>query len=64
MWELWGYATRLEGLIRNVGVHAAGVVIGDRPLDEHVALTRDDLSDPHAAVVAQCDMSAIYEVGL
>ena len=62
--ELWGYATRLEGLIRNVGVHAAGVVIGDRPLDEHVALTRDDLSDPHAAVVAQCDMSAIYEVGL
>ena len=26
--ELWGYATRLEGLIRNVGVHAAGVVIG------------------------------------
>ena len=29
--ELWGYATRLEGLIRNVGVHAAGVVIGDRP---------------------------------
>ena len=39
-------------------------MIGDRPLDEHVALTRDDLSDPHAAVVAQCDMSAIYEVGL
>ena len=29
-----------------------------------MALTRDDLSDPHAAVVAQCDMSAIYEVGL
>lgn len=62
--ELWGYAVKLEGLIRNVGVHAAGVVIGDRPLDEHAALTRDDLSNPNAAVVAQCDMSAIYEVGL
>ncbi len=62
--ELWSYATRLEGLIRNVGVHAAGVVIGDRPLDEHAALTRDDLTNPQGAVVAQCDMSAIYEVGL
>lgn len=62
--ELWGFATRLEGLTRNVGVHAAGIVIGDRPLDEHVALTRDDLSNPHGAVVAQCDMSAISEVGL
>ena len=57
-------AKRLEGLPRHTSMHAAGVVIGDRPLDEHVALTRDDLSDPHAAVVAQCDMSAIYEVGL
>lgn len=62
--ELWGYATKMEGLTRNVGVHAAGVVIGDRPLDEHVALTRDDLSNPQGAVVAQCDMSAISEVGL
>lgn len=62
--QLWDYATRLEGLVRNVGVHAAGIVIGDRPLDEHAALTRDDLSNPHGAVVAQCDMSAITEVGL
>ena len=29
--ELWDYATKLEGLTRNTGVHAAGVVIGDRP---------------------------------
>ena len=57
-------ARKIEGLPRHSSTHAAGVVIGDRPLDEHVALTRDDLSDPHAAVVAQCDMSAIYEVGL
>ncbi len=58
--ELWGYALRLEGLTRNVGVHAAGVVIGDRALDEHVPLTRGNEGE----VVTQFDMSAITEVGL
>ncbi|MBR4311651.1 MAG: DNA polymerase III subunit alpha, partial [Akkermansia sp.] len=62
--EIWNYAKKLEGTVRNVGMHAAGVVIGDRPLDEYVALTRDDLSNPKGEVVAQCDMSAIYNVGL
>lgn len=62
--QLWDLAVKLEGLVRNVGVHAAGVLIGDRDLDEHVALTRDDLSNPHGQVVAQCDMGAIYEVAL
>ena len=62
--EVWKYALKLEGTIRNVGMHAAGVVIGDRPLDEYVALTRDDLSNPHGEVVAQCDMGAIYNAGL
>lgn len=58
--QLWEYATRLEGLTRNVGVHAAGVVIGDRELDEHVPLTRDN----DGGVVTQYDMGAITEVGL
>jgi len=58
--ELWGYATKLEGLTRNVGVHAAGVVIGDRALDEHVPLTRGNEGE----VVTQFDMGAITEVGL
>ncbi|MCH5284176.1 MAG: DNA polymerase III subunit alpha [Akkermansiaceae bacterium] len=62
--EVWDYATKLEGTIRNVGMHAAGVVIGDRPLDDYVALTRDDLSNPRGEVVAQCDMGAIYNAGL
>ena len=62
--EIWSYAKKLEGTVRNVGMHAAGVVIGDRPLDEYVALTRDDLSNPHGEVVAQCDMGAIYNAGL
>ncbi len=58
--ELWDYALKLEGLTRNVGVHAAGVVIGDRPLDDHVPLTRGNEGE----VVTQYDMSAITEVGL
>ncbi|MBA2743969.1 MAG: DNA polymerase III subunit alpha, partial [Chthoniobacterales bacterium] len=39
--QLWDYATVLEGLSRNAGVHAAGVVIGDRDLAEYVPLCRD-----------------------
>ncbi len=62
--EVWDYALRLEGTVRNVGMHAAGVVIGDRELDDYVALTRDDLSNPQGEVVAQCDMGAIYNAGL
>lgn len=58
--ELWGYALKLEGQQRNVGVHAAGVVIGDRNLDEHVPLTRGNEGE----VVTQYDMGAITDVGL
>ena len=58
--EVWDYCLKLEGLKRNTGVHAAGVVIGDRPLDEHCALTRGNEGE----VVTQCDMNAITEVGL
>jgi len=58
--ELWDFALKLEGLNRNTGVHAAGVVIGDRDLDEHCALTRGNEGE----VVAQCDMNSITEIGL
>ncbi len=62
--EIWNYGKKLEGTIRNVGMHAAGVVIADREIDDYVALTRDDLSNPHGEVVTQCDMSAITDAGL
>ncbi|MDA7880970.1 DNA polymerase III subunit alpha [Akkermansiaceae bacterium] len=58
--QLWEYALKLEGITRNVGVHAAGVVIGDGPLDEHVPLTRGNEGE----VVTQYDMGAITDVGL
>ncbi|WP_367281207.1 DNA polymerase III subunit alpha [Sneathiella sp.] len=38
-------ALQLEGLYRHASTHAAGVVIGDRPLDELVPLYRDPRSD-------------------
>lgn len=38
-------ALKLEGLYRNASTHAAGVVIGDRPLDELIPLYRDPRSD-------------------
>lgn len=58
--DLWRYALSLEGLCRNTGVHAAGVVIGDKALDNHVPLTRGNEGE----VVAQYDMGAITDVGL
>ena len=38
-------AARLEGLYRHASTHAAGLVIGDRPLDELIPLYRDPRSD-------------------
>ena len=38
-------ARKLEGLYRHASTHAAGVVIGDRPLDELIPLYRDPRSD-------------------
>jgi DNA polymerase-3 subunit alpha len=38
-------ARKLEGLTRHASTHAAGIVIGDRPLAELVPLYRDPKSD-------------------
>ncbi|MEO1090817.1 MAG: DNA polymerase III subunit alpha [Pseudomonadota bacterium] len=59
--DLIGVARRLEGLPRHASTHAAGVVIGDRPLDELVPLYRDPRS---AMPVTQYDMKAAEKVGL
>jgi DNA polymerase-3 subunit alpha len=58
--ELWKHATFLEGLTRGTGVHAAGVVIGDRPLDNFIALTRDK----EEAVLSQYAMKPLTELGM
>ena len=54
-------ALQLEGLPRNSSTHAAGVVIGDRPLSELVPLYRDPRSD---MPVTQYDMKNVESSGL
>ncbi len=54
-------ALRLEGLYRNASTHAAGVVIGDRPLIELVPLYRDTRSDIPAT---QFNMKWVESAGL
>ncbi|MEM9027629.1 MAG: DNA polymerase III subunit alpha [Pseudomonadota bacterium] len=43
--ELLEIGQKLEGLYRHASTHAAGMVIGDRPLDELVPLYRDPKSN-------------------
>jgi DNA polymerase-3 subunit alpha len=54
-------AKKLEGLTRHASTHAAGVVIGTRPLIETVPLYRDPRS---GAAVTQFDMRCIEKLGL
>ncbi len=61
--KLINYSLQLEGLYRNVATHAAGVVIGDRNLDEIVPLYKD-LSSTLPIPVTQFDMKSSEETGL
>jgi len=59
--RLLNYAQQIEGLLRNASTHAAGVVIGDRPLDELVPLYQDPRSDMPAS---QFNMKWVEKAGL
>ena len=54
-------ALKLEGLYRHASTHAAGIVIGDRPLAELVPLYRDPKSD---MPVTQFNMKWVEAAGL
>src|ERR1700756_5408151 len=58
--ELMQTAKKLEGMVRNAGVHAAGVVISPRPLTELVPLHRTKNDE----IVTAFDMVAIEKLGL
>ena len=58
--QLWGYSTVLEGLSRNAGIHAAGVVIGDRDLSELLPLSRGKENE----VVTQYSMDHLTDLGM
>ncbi|HEY8993226.1 MAG TPA: DNA polymerase III subunit alpha [Lacunisphaera sp.] len=49
----------LEGMVRNTGKHAAGIIITDKPLEEFVPLTLQE-----GDVTVQFDMNAVGKLGL
>ena len=58
--ELIDTAKKLEGLVRNSGVHAAGVVIAPQPLTDLVPLHRTKNDE----IVTAYDMKAVEKLGL
>ena len=59
--ELLTIAQKLEGLFRHAATHAAGIVIGERPLTELVPMYRDPRSD---MAVTQYSMKWVEPAGL
>ena len=53
-------AKRLEGLPRHTSMHAAGVVISQKEVDEYVPLSRAQ----DGTIVAQFTMTTLEELGL
>src|SRR6185295_5097351 len=59
--QVFEYGKILEGLSRNAGIHAAGVVIADRDLTEYVPLCRDTKGND---VITQYSMGPLNDLGL
>jgi DNA polymerase-3 subunit alpha len=57
--KIFEQARVLEGMVRNTGKHAAGIIITDRPLAEFVPLTLQE-----GDVTVQFDMNAVGKLGL
>ena len=59
--QLLDIAQKIEGLYRHASTHAAGIVIGDRPLSQLVPMYRDPRSD---MPVTQFNMKWVEKAGL
>src|SRR5512132_4435301 len=59
--QLFEHAKVLEGLSRNAGLHAAGVVIADRDLSDYIPLCRDMKGND---VISQYAMGPLNDLGL
>ena len=57
--QIFDEALVLEGMVRNTGKHAAGIIITDQPLEEFVPLTLQE-----GDVTVQFDMNAVGKLGL
>jgi DNA polymerase-3 subunit alpha len=58
--ELLKYALELEGLARQTGVHAAGIVISDGPMTDYVPVFKTE----EAGLITQFEMKMAEKVGL
>ncbi len=59
------YAQMLEGTVRNIGVHACGIIIGKDDLSNYVPIsTADDKETGEKMLVTQYEGSVIEEVGM
>jgi len=59
--EMYDLAMKIEGLARNVGTHAAAVVIADKPLTEYVPLGR---VSGKTDIITQWSMNDVEDAGL
>lgn len=59
--EIWGMALQLEGITRNVGKHAGGVVIAPTKLTDFSPLYCDEIGD---GLVTQFDKDDVEQAGL
>jgi DNA polymerase-3 subunit alpha len=66
--QLLEYARLLENLPRHASVHAAGVVVGDKPLMEYLPLccdqNQEEKDGEKTGVVTQFDMKGVESIGL
>ncbi len=65
--ELIDTAAEMEGVVRNAGTHAAGVVIGDRPLVEYMPLHRPTGAAAEGSpikTVTQYEMGVMDKLGM
>jgi DNA polymerase III subunit alpha len=65
--ELIDTASQVEGVVRNAGTHAAGVIITDKPIIEYIPLHRptgNSAEDSPVKTVTQFEMSTLDALGL
>jgi DNA polymerase-3 subunit alpha len=57
-------ALKLEGSVRTTGVHAAGIIIANEPLEHFVPLQSRDPRDPGKGRITQYEQTHLEELGL
>jgi DNA polymerase III subunit alpha len=65
--DLIDTASQMEGVVRNAGTHAAGVIITDKPIIEYIPLHRptgSSAEDSPIKTVTQFEMSTVDALGL